>query len=201
MNSFGISESGTYRKMSKRNVIIVGVISICAAFTVGFLIAWFAKPAEEKEEVPSNPQGPQLPFPDLRKIDCYPESAGGVDVATEALCIARGCIWKATSPPGTPMCIVPQPVNGESTFGYTVNGPPLDLELGKEWRLKPINKHNMYGENLPNVVFKYEQLSDNVLRFKVGCVCENIFISKFINLIRISKQTILYTLYNFHINV
>ena len=101
----------------------------------------------------------------LRRIDCFPEEAGGVEQLTEEACEARGCVYDPPEDAGTapPACYVPQ----DDDYGYRVISGPHDTELGQRWYLQRITEWAIYDENVVNVTFDVETTNDDVVRFKV----------------------------------
>ena len=55
----------------------------------------------------------------------------------------------------------------DDSFGYTVVSGPEETELGFRWYLEPITSNGIYGENYKQLLFEVEELSDDMLRFKV----------------------------------
>lgn len=100
----------------------------------------------------------------MQRIDCFPEAEGGVEVADQASCEARGCLWQPdSSDPAAPSCFVPQ----DASFGFRVTSGPVDTAMGQQWTLEPINERAIYDENFQEVTFDVEFLRDHLLRFKV----------------------------------
>ncbi|XP_069853023.1 uncharacterized protein [Dipodomys merriami] len=62
---------------------------------------------------------------DQEKIDCYPDEHG----ATEASCMARGCVWEASSIPGVPHCYFVNDLYSVSNVQYTSHGATADISL------------------------------------------------------------------------
>ena len=100
----------------------------------------------------------------LQRIDCFPEAAGGVEVADQASCEARGCVWSPdSSREDSPSCYVPQDAN----FGFRVVGERATTPMGFQYMLEPINSRAIYDDNFKQVSFDVEFHRDHLLRFKV----------------------------------
>ena len=104
-----------------------------------------------------------VPEDELRRIDCYPESAWGVDMMTPDSCQDRGCVYQASTNAGVPWCYVPQ-----TDYGYRVTQGPIATPLGERWILRRKNTWGIYDENFENVTFDIEMWDDNMLRFQVS---------------------------------
>ncbi|KAK7797627.1 hypothetical protein U0070_006683, partial [Myodes glareolus] len=62
---------------------------------------------------------------DQEKIDCYPDEHG----ASEANCIARGCIWEESSSSGVPYCYFAEELYSVSNVHYDSNEATADISL------------------------------------------------------------------------
>ncbi len=102
--------------------------------------------------------------PELLRIDCYPEAAGGVDLVDQEKCEERGCTWQVAAIESAPWCFVPQ----TDDWGYDVIDGPIPTEYGDQWILQRKNEQGIYGENIEFLTFDVEYRRDNLLRFTVG---------------------------------
>ncbi|XP_038174418.1 maltase-glucoamylase, intestinal isoform X2 [Arvicola amphibius] len=62
---------------------------------------------------------------DQEKIDCYPDEQG----ASEANCIARGCVWEESSSPGVPYCYFAEELYSVSNVQSGSNEATADISL------------------------------------------------------------------------
>ncbi|XP_048193677.1 maltase-glucoamylase-like [Perognathus longimembris pacificus] len=62
---------------------------------------------------------------DQEKIDCYPDEHG----ASEANCLARGCVWEASIIPGVPFCYFVNDLYSVGNVQYNSHGATADISL------------------------------------------------------------------------
>ena len=160
------SDVGTTKMWKRVLVIVVGCLIIAALVAV-IVVAVIKSTDDDSSTRDDDDDDPyEYTKEDLSRIDCFPEAQGGVEVATEAACLNRGCEW-APVDDTLPPCFVPQ----SAEFGFRNRSGPDDTPLGFRWILEPINEFAIYGENFQSVQFDVEFREDHLLRFKVGCVC------------------------------
>ena len=154
------SNSEGMTKTWKKVLVIVGGCVIFATLVAVVVVAVVLS-IDDDDSSGSDP----VPSSEQQRIDCYPEALGGVQVATEASCLERGCVWDPVDhEEPVPPCFVPQ----TAEFGFRLVSGPTDTELGYQWILEPINEFAIYGENFASVTFDVEFRRDHLLRFKVG---------------------------------
>ena len=143
---------------SKKKLMIAGagVAAVAVVALVIVLPIVLTSSDDENDDTPSEAV--------LQRIDCFPEAAGGVEVADEESCEARGCVWDPDSTAqDSPSCFVPQ----DSGFGFRRTSGPTDTAFGQQWTLEPINSRAIYDDNFQEVTFDVEFRREHLLRFKV----------------------------------
>ncbi|KAG1696103.1 Maltase-glucoamylase, intestinal [Nymphon striatum] len=73
-----------------------------------------------------------------------------------------GCIWSNSKTP-IPSCYI------SKNYGYKINSSPSKSQEGFEVNLKRIPTKSLYGDDVENIVFRVDYISDQVLRFQVSC--------------------------------
>ncbi|CAH1773121.1 unnamed protein product [Owenia fusiformis] len=173
-------ETGEKQSKSKGAIALVVILVILVlallALAITFGILWSQernKPEQATTELPPTPttESPKPPEVETERIDCYPEAGGGVDLATQEKCEARGCIWSPSTMPGAPSCFY------GTNVGRKQLGEPEDTDLGYKVKLsssdqtkRRLKRDVVEEDDNPDVdplVFEVQMLEDNLLRFQI----------------------------------
>lgn len=93
-----------------------------------------------------------------KRIDCYPERLGNVDIVTKEKCESRHCVYDVITSL-SPDCYFSSS-NGYKMIGYD------DTELGIDYNLT-WKGTSPFGNVIKNAIFRVEMREDYILRFKV----------------------------------
>ncbi|KAG1696093.1 Maltase-glucoamylase, intestinal [Nymphon striatum] len=80
-------------------------------------------------------------------------------VSNEENCQQMGCIWSNSKTP-IPSCYI------SKNYGYKINLSPSKSQEGFEVNLKRIPTKSLYGDDVENIVFRVDYISDQVFRFQ-----------------------------------
>lgn len=148
---------GKKRKFSSLEIILIVLFIIMAIIAV-VLVALFATGQSgvrnSSGDPPFEPQCPNIDFIDHR-IDCIPE-----DVASQEICIQRGCCWSPHDVINVPWCYF------TNAHGYEVKGKK-NTQAGFEANLQRLPAPAIYENNIEQLLLAAEMQSNNRFRFKI----------------------------------
>ncbi|CAO2603305.1 MGAM [Lemmus lemmus] len=108
------------------------------------------------------------PRRDQEKIDCYPDEQG----ASEANCIARGCIWEESSSSGVPYCYFAEELYSVSNIQHDSNVATADIFLkpslfSNAFPSTPVNPLKVQVISHKNDMLQFKIFDPNNKRYEV----------------------------------
>lgn len=156
-NSFDIGGSPKRSQGRKKWFIIGGILvgALLIGLVVGLIVGLIQKASPP----------PVSHLEESFRIDCYPEASSPQESVDEEKCEARGCIYDQIDNSQAPACYWPQ---DDETRGFKILGSE-DITHGKRWTLEAKSRSVPFvQDNIKRVNFSVEELSNEMLRFKVS---------------------------------